>query len=312
MNKANKMFNIKTTLLLLVLASSLIVFGYTSVLFSQVVWQKEVCNGVDDNGDGQVDENLNCDHYLSYLIDKPIKPINVVLHDQFIDPTDFQLVFIERLLNPVRKIHNGLRFDPKRLGLHYLAYQLKTYTYFQPRPVLIENQFEKRAVLVTNPRYLLTPTGKIKAKIPIDKITSLLPLNLANAILEKTAPSIPKNANHYLCYDIEPYDVSTSVFVRDQFQRGNFEVIKALYLCNPVEKIHNESVSEIVDQNSHIMCYEVIPHNQVNRNVTTRDQFGLKSQNTIRTEEVCVPTIKTELPNCDWPDGNGIVDHCFD
>ncbi|MDP3697883.1 MAG: hypothetical protein Q8R55_07850 [Candidatus Taylorbacteria bacterium] len=308
MKKTNKLLNIntETTLLFLVLAFSLFAFSNVGILLGQGVPPKEICNGIDDNGNGQADENVNCDHYLSYLVDKLIDPVNVVLRDQFISPTDFQLVLIERLLNPVRKIHAGMTFNPKRPDLHYLAYRLKTPVPFTPRSVLVENQFEKRIVSVTKPRYLLTPTGKRKIGITTG-VLSHLPAFAANRLLAAITPSIPQNANHYLCYDIEPYDVAAGVSATDQFQDRQFEVIRARYLCNPVEKTHNGKVSKIIDWNDHQMCYEVIPHNQVNRKVLTHDQFGLKSQSTVRTEEICVPSVKTHLtvPACVRPDDRG-------
>ncbi|MDP2816161.1 MAG: hypothetical protein Q8O19_05735, partial [Rectinemataceae bacterium] len=92
----------------------------------------------------------------------------------------------------------------------------------------------------------------------------------------------------------------------DQFQNKKFEVIRARYLCNPAEKIHNGKVYNIVDEKNHLMCYEVIPHNPVNRSVLANDQFGIKSLKTVRTEEICLPTVKT-LPHtwCIRPDNNG-------
>ena len=298
--------NSKTALLGLVLIFSLFALGNVGVLFGQGVPQKEICNGQDDNGDGVVDENINCDHYLSYLLDKSINPINVVLRYQFIDPTDFTLVLIERLLNPVRKIHQGFTFNPRRPDLHYLAYRLQTPASFTPRSVQIENQFEKNIISVTKPRYLLTPTGKKKTGIPIERILSTVPPAAANRLIAAIVPPIPQSANHYLCYDVAPYDIAEGVSLRDQFQSRQFEVLRARYLCNPAEKTYNGKVSEIVDENNHLMCYEVIPHNPLNRKVITHDQFGIKSQNAVRTEEICVPTVKTHLPAaCTHPDEQG-------
>ena len=306
MEKINKLLNIKNILLLSVLVFSLLVFVNPGILFGQAAPQKEICNGVDDNGDGRVDEGVNCDHYLSYLIDKSINPVNVVLRDQFIQPTDFQAVSIERLFNPAVKTHGGIKFKASRPDLHYLAYRVKTPATFTPRSVIIENQFERNVISVTNPRYLLTPTGKRKIGIT-DQTLSLMPVSAAKKLLEAVAPSVPKNANHYLCYDIEPYDVSLAASVKDQFQNRGFEVVRARYFCNPVEKMHNGKVSEIIDRNNHLTCYEVIPHNKVNRKVVTRDQFGAKLQTAIRTEEICVPTIKTHIdePVCVQPDDQG-------
>lgn len=268
---------------------------------AQGVPTAEICNGKDDNGDGVADEGVNCDHYLSYLLDQSINPVSVVLRDQFISPTDFTLVLLERLLNPVQKFHAGLAFNPRRPDLHYLAYRVQTSAPFTPRSVFIQNQFEQRSIKVTKPRYLLTPAGKKKIGIPIDHVASV-----PDHVVEKMAPAIPQNANHYLCYDVEPYDIGKGVFLRDQFQNKQFEVVRALYLCNPAEKRHGGKVHPMVDEKNHLMCYEVIPHNTVNRKVLTRDQFGVRSLKTVRTEELCLPTVKTlHLQACIRPDTDG-------
>lgn len=309
MNKLFILFNAKKTLLLAVvsLLFGLLLLGSANFIMGQENSLKEICNGIDDNGDGRIDEGVNCDHYLSYLIDKLIKPINVVLRDQFMGPTEFQLTSIERLLNPARKNHGNTTFIPKREDLHYLAYRLKPSDDFNGQSVLIENQFEKRIVLATTPRYLLTPTGKKKGVLPVDKIISQLPSFVSNRILATMTPPVPKNANHYLCYDVEPYDLAVGVSLKDQFQKRKFEVIRARYLCNPVQKTHDGKISEIVDQDNHIMCYEVVPHLKMNLKAITNDQFGLKSQTLVQPEEICVPTVKTELdkPTCVQPDENG-------
>lgn len=315
MEKLHWIFWTRFGYVFLFLVFSLFLLGSMGIVFGQDVPKTEICNGIDDNGDGLIDDGVNCDHYLSYRLDKSIAPIDVVLNDQFISATNFQLVSIERLLNPVRKIHEKLTFNPKRPDLHYLAYRLgiESSDPFEPHSVFIENQFERRNVAVTEPRYLLSPTGKTKFGIPIDKIVSNVPdfvvprlLAVLTAIVPPIPP-IPQNANHYLCYDVEePYDIGKSVFLKDQFQNRQFEVIRALYLCNPAEKAHGGKVSKIIDENNHLMCYEVIPHNSLNRQMLTHDQFGDKSLRTVQTEEICVPTVKTLLPpSCPRPDEGG-------
>ncbi|TSC68120.1 MAG: hypothetical protein G01um101466_547 [Parcubacteria group bacterium Gr01-1014_66] len=307
MKKIREVFGVNLGLFAFLLVSFLFLLDYTGVLFAQGVPETEICNGIDDNGDGVIDDGVTCDHYVSYLVDKLINPISIVLSDQFISPTDFKLVLIERLLNPVKKIHAGTIFDPKRPDLHYVAYRLQNLVPFVPRSVFIENQFEKRAISVTQPRYVLTPAGKRKIGIPIDKVLSAIPASLANKLLAPLVPSLPENANHYLCYDVEPYPTTNGVSLQDQFQKGPFEVIRARYLCNPAEKIHNGKLNRIVDETNHLMCYEVIPHNPVNRPVLTNDQFGVNSLKAVQTEELCVPTVKTLLPieACVRLDDNG-------
>lgn len=284
------------------LAFSPLISGPIANVFAQAT---EVCNGIDDNNNGVIDEDVNCDHYLSYLIDENINPLAVILKDQFIGPTNFGLVHMERILNPVRKKHGEMIFNPKRPDLHYLAYRLQSLTSFTPRSVMIENQFEKNTIEVTKPHYLLAPAGKKKIGFSIERLSNT---PVADRLSARFVPPIPQDANHYLCYDIKPYAVSAHVWLRDQFQAKQFDVIRARYLCNPAEKVHQERVSPIVDPEDHFMCYEVIPHNAVKRRVVTHDQFGIKSIKTVRTEEICVPTKKTLMPTtCTRPDNQGTV-----
>lgn len=300
-----RFFGVKSAVAALFLVASFAVLGSLGAVFAQTPPATEICNGKDDNGDGVADENVNCDHYLSYLVDKSVSPVSVVLRDQFINPTDFTLALIERLLNPVKKLHAGITFSPRRPDLHYVAYRLKSPALFAPRSVLIENQFEKRNITVTKPRYVLTPTGKKKIGIPIERVLSVLPPAVAEKFISTIVPPIPKDANHYLCYDVEPYEIAKGVQLKDQFQSKSFEVVRARYLCNPAEKIHSGKTYPIVDNENHLMCYEIIPHNLVNRQVLTHNQFGIKSLKAVQTEELCVPTVKTHPPECSLPDDHG-------
>ncbi len=304
MKKINNIFGIKVILVSLFIFVS--VFVFSGIALGQVTLPAEICNAKDDNGNGLIDENINCDHYLSYLLDKSINPISIVLSDQFIKPTDFKLVSIERLLNPVKKIHDGISFNPKNPNLHYLAYRFQSAASFVPRTVLIQNQFETRNITAVKPLYLLTPSGKKKTGIPIERILSTVPPFMADKLIASIVPPVPQNVNHYLCYDVEPYDLGTGVFLTDQFQTRQFEVIRPRYLCNPAEKTHDGKVYKIADEKNHLMCYEVIPHNPVNRPVIANDQFGIKSLKAVQTEEICLPTIKTLLSTgCIQPDENG-------
>ena len=66
-------FVISFTLLLV----SLFILGSVGFVSAQGTPKLEICNGKDDNGDGVVDENVTCDHYLSYLLDKYRKTLRV-------------------------------------------------------------------------------------------------------------------------------------------------------------------------------------------------------------------------------------------
>lgn len=294
----------KLALALSLLFASFVALGGAAYVFAQSSFPGEICNGKDDNHNGVVDDGVNCQHYLSYLVDKTIQPISVVVRDQFIEPTDIELTGIERILNPVKKLHENLAFGIRRPDLHYLAYRFKMPTRFTPQSVFIANQFEQRNIVVTQPRYLLAPTGKKKAGTPIEKVLSTVPQFVSEKIIASIIPPVPKDADHYLCYDVEPYEVSEAVALRDQFQSKEFKTLRAKYLCNPAEKRHGETTYKILDENNHLMCYEVVPHNPAYRKVITHDQFGIKSLAVIRTEEVCLPTVKV-ASQCLSPDERG-------
>lgn len=253
----------------------------------------ELCNGKDDNGDGAIDDGLDCSqHYLAYRLQTaPFTPVSVFLDDQF-SPNFFK-VLVERpvaLLNPTHKRHSGLDFPIKRPELHYVAYTIKPEQPFPGTSVWIDNQFEQHVIKVDQPTLLLAPAAKKKLGAPS------LDLGAAttNGVAIKKFP-IP-TANHYLCYNVEPATFQIPVYLADQFQARPFQVVERKRLCNPVAKEHSGGVFPIIDQQDHLTCYRVLDPIQKQRSVLLRDQFlGLKQGVAFEEREICVPTIKKHL-----------------
>jgi hypothetical protein len=106
----------------------------------------------------------------------------------------------------------------------------------------------------------------------------------------------PFVANHYLCYpitDLEtPFDPRV-VFLRDQFNAYQVNVLRPVDLCNPVSK--NNGI--IPEPDWHLVCYNfLLPVAPGPRRVQTQDQFGeLKFQVQV-PNRLCLPARKAELP----------------
>jgi hypothetical protein len=84
------------------------------------------------------------------------------------------------------------------------------------------------------------------------------------------------------------------VLVADQFNQPKlFNVKKPTRLCNPV----NKNGEDFVDQNAHLLCYQVTkvvgqpPH--LKKHVFMNNQFGPGQLDTVREEELCLPSLKT-------------------
>ena len=72
------------------------------------------------------------------------------------------------------------------------------------------------------------------------------------------------------------------------------DVVKPTRLCTPVNK-DSEGIKNL---NAHLMCYKVKPakgepkHVKI-KGIHVNNQFGLEELDTMREEELCVPSVKT-------------------
>jgi hypothetical protein len=117
----------------------------------------------------------------------------------------------------------------------------------------------------------------------------------------------PDNASHdvdhYQCYKVKvhaktPKFEPTQVTVADQFTTPakTVDVKKPTRLCNPVDK-NGESIK---NPDGHLLCYQVtVPRGQPKHTarvgVHVGDQFGGEQLNTIKEEELCVPSTKSGI-----------------
>lgn len=247
----------------------------------------------------QISQQFEPDHYLSYDIKTTsIRKHTVSLRDQFIDWTDFRVVKPKKLLNPTVKRHNNKVYEIARPRLHYTAFEIKAAEPIDVvAPVVVTNQFGTFTLDKFRAELLLAPSLK-KSLSSFD---------------EELDPDdeIALTADHYLCYEIPRFEVETSSgFLKDQFRGREFGRLVARRFCNPVAKIHNDKIFEIINdvQNNHLMCFD-LEKERILKAVALLNQFGLKKALVFNDDQLCVPSTKIRIPEpCTGsvPDNEGI------
>jgi hypothetical protein len=114
-------------------------------------------------------------------------------------------------------------------------------------------------------------------------------------------PLEPVTVDHYKCYDAKetkhtPKFEKLVVSLYDpNFEiTQDFEVKKPKMLCLPVQKIHDGIISEIINEENNLMCYDIKKIKGDDKfekiNVFTNNQFGPEELKVEKQEELCVPS----------------------
>jgi len=225
------------------------------------------------------------DHFLCYKAKTAkgtpgFQPLVVSLTDQFESlPAEVQKPV--SLCTPADKNDEGIG-DP---DTHLKGYQIKSLGHVKRTNITVTNQFGSVVVDTIKPDRLLVPTAKD---------------------VDGPAPPEPDpathNVDHYKCYKVKVTRGSPKfvpilgVAVDDQFitDPGKlFDLKKPTRLCNPVDK-NGEGIKNPA---AHLMCYQAKPargepkHQKV-LGIHVNNQFGPEQLDTVKEEELCVPSIK--------------------
>lgn len=117
------------------------------------------------------------------------------------------------------------------------------------------------------------------------------------AAIPPFAPDAALPLNHFFCYQITTSQpVSETVRLQDQFDTKpkKAKVGAAVRLCNPVQKTHDNKVTEILYPNDHLLLYRIGTHRaEPSIEVQVRNQFGVAQLAVYTPAEVLmVPTRK--------------------
>ena len=109
--------------------------------------------------------------------------------------------------------------------------------------------------------------------------------------------------DHFKCYKVKvPKGIKRfqrrTVTLADQFEDKEFVVTKPTKLCTPVDKNGEGFVNPKGKDGQHLMCYKVKPASGEAKHakrtgVHVNNQFGPEQLDTIKEEELCVPSKKT-------------------
>ena len=217
---------------------------------------------------------------------------------------EVQVGRVLRFCNPVEKTRlnpNGTtEFTPiQDRGAHLKLYEIApvgTTTPFQPRRVIVSNQFGVEELDVIQPLFLAVPTQKLA--VDLDPDDGVPP--------EPTGLGAPLALDHFKCYEVQPQQpVGVAVDLKDQFLQENVDVIHAALLCNPVQKIHAGEVTEPRSLIDHLVCYR-ITENPFPARVVADNQFGPETLDILDASLLCVPSQKRVPPPPPLPLG---LDH---
>lgn len=212
------------------------------------------------------------DHYKLWKVKSIPQQRSVKLKGQFdTDTWEARVASLEYLGNPVEKNTEPIL----KPDWHLTGYAIKAAPQ-PPRMVVIDNQFRKGEQLkIGDAAWLLLPASKS---------------------LEGRAPEPPREADHYVCYAVQPSDpVTTPVTLVDQFdkKRNDKEEIKQLsaaFFCVPVSK----NGEQIYREKEHLAVYKLDPPDPYPITVSTADQFGPQRLSVVQSEFLAVPTFKTD------------------
>ncbi len=168
---------------------------------------------------------------------------------------------------------------------HLKAYQLGTLPGAPPHvphTVRVDNQFGTLFVKTSKPDRLLVPTAK--------------------SLVGPIPPLVSPTLDHFKCYPVTiatgtpAFPAGKQATVVDQFnQAKTYDIKKPLRLCNPV----SVSGAPIQDQEAHLLCYQIRralgqPNHVRIDHIHVNNAFGPEQLKTIKDEELCLPSLKTD------------------
>ena len=213
------------------------------------------------------------DHFKCYGVEEAAPTGKVVyLEDQFV-ARNATVGMAWYFCNPTEKLHDDVLTPMSNPDHHLMIYQLDYGTELQTRFVEVDNQFGLQELMVRGPIALAVPT-------------------------QKGDHGAPLLLDHYLLYEVlgGPH-VETIVTLNDQFSgEPDAVVYEPVYLANPVLKEHDGVITEIVDEDTHLMFYRIAVEDEpFSTQVQIDNQFSEGTFDVFDPALLAVPSTKTEV-----------------
>jgi hypothetical protein len=131
-------------------------------------------------------------------------------------------------------------------------------------------------------------------------LTVLRPKSLCVPSLKRIGTRAPSGANpqlsldHFRCYDVKGQPATRTVRLRDQFATKTTRVVQLVSLCNPVRKVKGRTISKVRRPRAHLVCYTIRDTTRARR-VAVRNQFEVARLRTVRSQRLCLPSLKQDL-----------------
>jgi hypothetical protein len=147
----------------------------------------------------------------------------------------------------------------------------------------------------------LSTTGEVTGSATISTAFALL-------TLEKVAPPPMPTLDHFKCYQVEGgQSLGTDVYLKDQFGTFRATVKDAELFCNPVEKLHGNVTTPILNPDHHLTVYTIdCKEKSKIWQVEVDNQFGSQNLTVQGPVALAVPTWKLYPGNHTEPIG---LDH---
>jgi hypothetical protein len=214
------------------------------------------------------------DHFKCYDVRRrPFRQRTVTLGDQF-RFISARVLRPLQLCNPVQK--NQERIE--NTAAHLKCYAIRAEP-FDPRSVVVRNQFGDQVLAVGRPETLCVPSTKRLLRGPGRTLPAGAPGQLSD---------------HFACYQATGASPQRTVRLADQFHVERVRVLRPVSLCLPARK--NEE--RLLHPLHHLACYtieDVRPRPFRERVVRVTNQFGREVLRVVRPRTLCVPSLKVQV-----------------
>ena len=194
---------------------------------------------------------------------------NVTLEDQF-GAVNATVEYLRSFYNPAGKWHDGVESPLLYPDCHSLTYNITCQGQLGQWLVVVKNQFGIQELTVSGPGGMSAPAQK----------------------LEPFYHDPPVGFDHYLVYGIiggQP--VNEVVDLYDEFDYfADVQVLQPVYFSNPVRKIHDGEVTEILNPELCFVVYVLGPPYSPVYGVRAVDQFGDRSFDALGPYSLTVPS----------------------